>query len=185
MSKEVRKKIDKIYNKINSIAVKGKDNIFEYYKYVDELIDKGEYGYFEQVIFYYYNIDIVNDIDVSEVKKKTWKPILFNTNSSFSSKIKKMYDNKNVYQQSYNIYTTGTQSQSILLGQVKELDTNSIQFVKYTENKTFDKLMSTRKTFLEVIKNGITTIVTNDNASISEDQNLYNRYVIAIDLLLS
>jgi len=40
MSKEVRKQVDKIYKKIDLLAKKGKDNVFEYYKYIDELVAK-------------------------------------------------------------------------------------------------------------------------------------------------
>ena len=33
-----RKKLEKIYNQIDKIATKGKDNILEYTRYIDELI---------------------------------------------------------------------------------------------------------------------------------------------------
>lgn len=105
MSKEIRKHLEKIFNKIDSIAKKGKDNVFEYYKYIDELVSKGEYSYFEQALYYYYKIDISNYIDVSAVKRKTWKPILFETSSSFSTKLKRLYDDRKVYQIGFDIYS--------------------------------------------------------------------------------
>lgn len=185
MSKEVRKKIDKIYKKLDAIAKKGKDNVFEYYKYIDELIDRGEYGDFEQALFYNYNIDTTNYIDVSEVKKKTWKEILFQTNTSFLEKLKKMYDTRNVYQISSNIYTTGLTSSSVQLGQIVEVDQYS-QDAKYLiENKEFAKLMGSRKIFLDVVKNGTTTRIDVDDESLSADQNLLNRYSLALDILLA
>lgn len=186
MSKEVRKRLEKIYVKIDSIAKKGKDNVFEYYKYVDELVGKGQYSDFEQTLFYHYKIDIVDTIDISVVKKNTWKPILFQTNSSFSSKLKKMYDVKNVYQISNNIYTTGTSSMSVLLGQINEIDIYPEDAKYLIENKNYAKLMDSRKIYLEVYKVGSLTasMVTTDDQSLSYDQNLLNRYTISIDYLL-
>ena len=141
MSKELRKRVDKIYKKIDLIAKKGKDNVFEYYKYIDELVDKGEYSNFELALYYNYNIDTNIYIDVEEVKKKTWKEILFQTNTSFMDKLKSMYDTRNVYQISSNIYTTGLTSSSIQIGQIYEIDQYS-QDAKYlNENKDFAKLM--------------------------------------------
>lgn len=167
MSSAITKKLNKIFTKIDLLAKKGKDNVYEYYKYIDELIDNGDYGYLEQVLSYYYHIDIVNTIDVSVVKKTTWKPILFHTNTSFSTKLTNLYNSKDVYQMSYNIFTTlpdyqqfnettGLTSSSALLGQIKELDIQSPDYLKYVSNNEFAKLMGNRKTFLEVIKNGDT-----------------------------
>ena len=51
-----RKKLEKIYNQIDKIATKGKDNILEYTRYIDELIVKGDYSNFEQCLYYYYFI---------------------------------------------------------------------------------------------------------------------------------
>ena len=45
-----RKKLEKIYNQIDKIATKGKDNILEYTRYIDELIVKGDYSNFEGVL---------------------------------------------------------------------------------------------------------------------------------------
>lgn len=187
MSQEVRKKQAKIFNKVDSIAKKGRDNVFEYYKYIDELIDKGDYGDFEQVLFYYYGIEIVDVIDVSLVKKNTWKKILFNTNSSFSTKLKKIYDTNNVYQISTNIYTTGTSSMSLLLGQISEYDVYPDDPKFYTENRDLAKLTNTKKIYLSISKVGYLTAsqVTTDDASLSNEQNLLNRYSEAVNILLS
>jgi len=102
---EIKRKTEKQFNQIDKIAKKGKDQIYEYYKLVDEFINKGEYGYFEQTLSLYYNIDIVDYKGVDDVKRKTWPIILFQTNSSFQTKLKKMYDSKKVYQTSFDIYS--------------------------------------------------------------------------------
>ena len=53
-----KKKIEKIFNKIDKLATKGKDQIQEYYKLIDEIIDKGEYSYLEQCLSKFYEISL-------------------------------------------------------------------------------------------------------------------------------
>lgn len=100
-----RKKIEKIFNKIDKLATKGKDQIQEYYKLIDELIDKGEYSYLEQCLSKFYEIEASSFTNVVDIKTKTWNDILFLTNSSFSKKLKKLYDSKNVYQIAFDIHS--------------------------------------------------------------------------------
>ena len=45
-----KKKIQKIFNQIDKLASKGKEQIYEYHKLIDDLITKGEYNYFELII---------------------------------------------------------------------------------------------------------------------------------------
>jgi hypothetical protein len=100
-----KKKIEKIFNKIDKLATKGKDQIQEYYKLIDELIDKGEYSYLEQCLSKFYEIEASSFNNVVDVKTKTWNDILFLTNTSFSKKLKKLYDSKNVYQTAFDIHS--------------------------------------------------------------------------------
>lgn len=100
-----KKKIEKIFNKIDKLATKGKDQIQEYYKLIDELIDKGEYSYLEQCLSKFYEIEASSFSNVVDIKTKTWNDILFLTNSSFSKKLKKLYDSKNVYQIAFDIHS--------------------------------------------------------------------------------
>jgi hypothetical protein len=100
-----KKKIEKIFNKIDKLATKGKDQIQEYYKLIDELIDKGEYSYLEQCLSKFYEIEASSFSNVVDIKTKTWNDILFLTNTSFSKKLKKLYDSKNVYQISFDIHS--------------------------------------------------------------------------------
>jgi hypothetical protein len=106
MANLFRRKQEKIYKRIDSIATKGRDNILEYTKYIDELIDKGDYAELEQVLYDYYYIDIIDASDVEVIKKKTWDPILFQTTSSFLKKLSNLYKKKGVYQSSFDILTS-------------------------------------------------------------------------------
>ena len=62
------------------------------------------------------------------------------------------------------------------------------QDVKYLiQNKQYASIIGARKTYLSVYKIGVTQsyIVAVDSTSLSEQQNLLNRYKIAIDILNS
>lgn len=108
-----KKKIQKIFNQIDKLAVKGKEQVYSYYKLIDDLINKGDYNYFEICLFYSYNIDIKDYSNILEVKKKTWDEILFQTNSSISKKIKKVLDTKGVYQMGFDIYNDSANNLNI------------------------------------------------------------------------
>ena len=100
-----KKKIEKIFSRIDKLATKGKDQIQEYYKLIDELIDKGEYSYLNQCLSIFYEIEVSSFSNVVDIKTKTWNDILFLTNTSFSKKLKKLYDSKNVYQIAFDIHS--------------------------------------------------------------------------------
>lgn len=100
-----RKAIDKIYNKLTKIAQKGKEGAPEYWAYIDELIQRGQYTYFCDCLYLYYYIDTTDYIDVAELKKKTYPDICFNTKSDFLTRLSKLYKQKKVYQSSIDIYS--------------------------------------------------------------------------------
>lgn len=295
MSNLYRRKLQKIYNKVDSIALKGRDNFIEYYKFIDEIVEKGDYGAFEQSLYYYYAIDITNLNSIEDVKKKTWDDVLFQTKSSFLKKLKKIYDKKQVYQNSFDIFSTNpnvaqldligpyqidqitksysptsslpgievetsgeqvilnivepniysvsifkanwsdgvpnsqqfiqrinistqssiytTEIQTLVpgeyliqteerpnykflgynltitkdsfLGQIKEIDTYSEEAKYLLEDKQYAALIGARVIYLEVIKGTSSTIVDVINPQISQEQNLLNRYSLAIDILNS
>jgi hypothetical protein len=142
MSNLYRRKLLKIYNKIDSLAQKGRDNFMEYYKYIDEIIEKGDYGVLEQCLFYYYQIDITTFENVKDVKEKTWNNILFQTKSSFLTKLKKIYDRKNVYQISYDIFTTDPNYiQTTLSGPYNiDIETGTYSETSLTQSISFQRV---------------------------------------------
>ena len=52
-----KKRIDKIYNSINRVALSGMNNLLIYKNLVDEIIQRGEYDYYVQCLLYNYDID--------------------------------------------------------------------------------------------------------------------------------
>lgn len=179
-----KKKIKKISSQIDKLASKGRDYALEYYKYVDELVEKGDYNYFELALYYSYFIDITNIKSLEDVKKNTWDEILFQTNSPLSKKIKKVLDTKGVYQVSFSFYK---ESNNQYLGDVIEFDKLSPDSQYYLQNKQYARIIGTRVTYLEVKKVGddSSVIIDNEIPNASEETNLVNRYKIAVDYLLS
>jgi hypothetical protein len=73
------------------------------------------------------------------------------------------------------------------LGQIIEEGIYTDEYKYLIKNREYARITKTRKTFLEVKKFGATqsVIIDQDDLKLSEDNNLYNRYVIAVNLLLS
>lgn len=109
------RKLEKIFNKLDQIASKGRDNKLEYTKYIDELIEKGDFVAFQEMLSIFYQIDTLNVADVSDIKSRTWNEICFQTKSSFLQKLSKLYKKKKVYQQSFNIYSESSNSLNITI----------------------------------------------------------------------
>lgn len=180
-----RKKIQKIFNQIDRLAVKGKEQIFEYHKLIDDLISKGDYNYFDLTLFYSYNININDYLNLTDIKNKTWEEILFQTNSSISKKIKKMLDAKGVYQVGFNFFK---ESNNVNIGKILEIDQLSDDSKYYLLNKQYARLIGLRITYLEVTKfDDYTTnsVIVNTENYCTTENCLVNRYKIAVDYLLT
>ena len=103
MLNDPRKKVTKIFGQINKIAQKGKDYTLDYHKLIDEIVAKGDYAHLEMCLSDKYNLDPAKYRTVYEIKTKTWKHILFETEANFLTGLKKLYNKNSVYQQGYEI----------------------------------------------------------------------------------
>jgi hypothetical protein len=178
------KRIESIHSRIDKIALKGKDNYLEFSNYFNDLSTSGDYDNLLQCLYIYYNVDIEKVQSFDSLKRNSWKQILFSTNDLISTKIKKLYDKKLVYQTGFDIYRS---NDNYLLGQIVEEGIYNDETKYLIKNKEYARITKTRKTFLVVKKTGATysTIINQDNLQLSEENNLYNRYVEAVNLLLS
>jgi len=103
MQNPITLEIDKIFNKIDKIAKKGNENYIEYSIYIDELVKKGNYSYLRECLDVRYDFDI-SYMDITTVKKESWKVILFKTTTSYQDFIKKLLKSKQVYQSGLYYY---------------------------------------------------------------------------------
>lgn len=185
-----KRKIDKIYKKLDSISSKGKDNILEYYKYINELIDKGDYSVFEEVINLYYKIDITKYSNVKEYRDKVWEEICLETKLPILKRINKLYNDNGIYQQSTFIYKledyqVDVNGNIIPIGQIIESEKTTNDYNYLIKNKMYARLVGEVVPFLEVIKGDTTTIIDDYDFNLTPDQNLFNMYRMALDILLN
>jgi hypothetical protein len=150
-----RKKLDKIYNNLDKLALKGKENFVEYYSYIDELVEKGDYDSFQQCLYVYYKIDINNISDLQTVKKSAWDKICFQTDSSFLKRLKKLYDVKNVYQTSFDIYSSDNSYVNINLSQPLSITYSSTGYTQslsviLDDDIAYIKLLNTQVNKIEL-----------------------------------
>jgi hypothetical protein len=103
MAYDPRKKVTKIFGQINRIAQRGKDYTLDYHKLIDEIVAKGDYAHLEMCLSDHYNLDPTKYRTIHEIKSKTWKHILFETDASFITGLKKIYRAGGVYQQGHEI----------------------------------------------------------------------------------
>jgi len=114
-----RKDLLKIYNKIDTIVRRGHTALYDYYSYIDELIDNGKYQMFQDVLLQYYKIDVRTYRHVSDYRKISFEQISELTNSSFQKQFKKVCDSTGVYPNGFHYYDYYT---NVYLGDIKEVE---------------------------------------------------------------
>lgn len=74
-----------------------------------------------------------------------------------------------------------------IIGAITEVSIDDLDSNYYYKNKQLAEILGYKKTFLEVKKVGQTDVLTimHNDPTVSEEMNLYQRYVMAIDYLLS
>jgi hypothetical protein len=190
MNSLYKRKINKIYKKLDSLSSKGKDNILEYYKYINEIIEKKDYSVFEEVINLYYGIDLSKYSNVIEFRDKLWNEICLQTRLPILVRISKLYNSNGIYQQSTYIfkqenYEIDSDGRILPIGQIIESERNTNDFNYLLKNKMYARLIGERITFLEVIKNDVSIIIDDYDFNLNHDQNQFNQYKMAIDYLLN
>lgn len=98
-----RLEVDRIYSKIDKIAKKGSDNFVEYYAYINTLVNSGKYDVLFETLENKYDFNIAY-MEIDDVKKESWKRVLFKTNSSFQDSKMSLMKKKNIYQNGLYYY---------------------------------------------------------------------------------
>jgi hypothetical protein len=177
-----RKKVEKVYRKIDTLALVGYDNKIEYFNYIDELINNGNYSYLEEALLYYYNYDIHDKRSVNSYKDESWDVICSKTTTNHLIQIANLYKSKSIYQISYGVYDINNQ----FLGEIYEKEVNSENYEYYLKNKNYARLIGEFRTYLLIKKpNMEDLLIDQTDTSKSEDQNLFERYKLAVDYLLN
>ncbi len=99
-----KKRMNKIYSKIDTIAKKGKLGFIEYKQYIDTIVNDSQFYILQYVLERKYKIDSV-DLSLLEIKgDKIYNLIRLQTNSKFQENLTKLYDSYNTYQLGINVY---------------------------------------------------------------------------------
>lgn len=136
MDKVYRRKLEKIFNRVGNIASKGRDNVQEYFNLIDEMIEKGSYGSFLEVLDIFYDIDAIGENDVNIVKTNTWEQILFQTKTPLLQKLSILYRQYNVYQQANQIFL----NEPLLFPQISNKYSPTFSYTTSTASVDFDRI---------------------------------------------
>lgn len=206
-----RKKLEKILKKIDILSSKGKDQELQFIKYVNELLEKGDYSAFVEVLFIYYNIDVSDSRSVSEHLKSTWKGILEQTKSNFTKRLSnifksfaKKYNLKEIYQLGLDVYIKKNDDSNIFIGRLIETESFTDESQYHIKNKQYARLIGDRKTNLEVelidnskqiitsdynsifnITKNVSKITGDENVVMSQDFQLIEIYKESLEILLN
>lgn len=169
---QYRKNFDKLYNKINKLAQKGSDYIYEYFSLIDETVSLGQYSLLEDVMKVKYGITLRNFLSVNDFKENSFEIVRSLTNDLSAVNLQKLLDQKSVYQVGFYIYDKITNQ---YLGDVKELETQIGKRFTNTKliNLTID--LQAERGIQSSIYSAIPTF---------ENNPLYTRRYIVGDLLL-
>lgn len=129
-----RREFEKIYSKINKLAQKGSDYIYDYYNLIDEIIDNNQFAILEDVMLTKYEIQIKNFLSITEFKNFSFPEIRKQTNDSSSEALKKIINQKSVYSVGYYFYDKNTNR---YLGDIREID-NPVNQI-YTNTKLLNQ----------------------------------------------
>lgn len=166
---KLNRRLEQIYQKIDSIAKKGKDGYLDYSTYLDDLLVAGEWSLLDDVMIRKYNINTQLYKSVSEVKSKTFDKVRFSTLTQFQQDLKGLYNFYGVYQ---NIFDIQLLSDNSILGQIKEIERieENLPYYKDNELATQEKVVVI---YLEVTKNGLTYLI-------DDETTLIDKYKVAI-----
>lgn len=175
-----RSEFNKVYTKLSKIAQKGTDGKFEYYEYIDELIDNGRYSLLEDVMNDKFRIDIKRYQSIQIFKHKTFDIVRQNVNSSFQVELKKLFDAQSVYNVGFHFFN---KTNNHYLGDIKEIEQIE-PYIFYKDPKLVEKQDQSRIINIEVTKglpesiiNAIPAFETSVTSSVQYNQSTQVRYL--------
>jgi hypothetical protein len=92
-----RQEVDRIYQRLDQLAKGGDLSIYDYYQYIDDLIDEGKFEYLGDVLSNKYKIEMSDYWSIEDFKKNSFKKIKFNTKSVSQIEYNRLFKEKSVY----------------------------------------------------------------------------------------
>ena len=168
-----KKRILRIYNKIAQITQKGKGSFMEYYNYIDDVINNGEYSILQDVYINYFDVDIRLYKSITIMKQKTWNLIGISVNPLFQNRFVDYCEDNGVYQVGKYFYDSSNNEQ---LGEFTIVNrANTINYLGVTYSYYPDTIYY-RNT--DLYKNAFNKI-SNTNKNNTTNKYLANIYKIA------
>ena len=116
MNKFDKKRLNKMYEKIDNIASQGKLGWEEYKEYIDEIVNDGQFWIFQNLLSRKYGFKDSGKISFVDAKTPNiFDQIRIQTNSGFQKSLKRLYDDNNCYQIGKMVYGS---TSSVFLGEI-------------------------------------------------------------------
>jgi len=111
-----RKRLQRMYDKVDRIAQEGMLGWLEYKEYLDEIVNDSQFWIFQQMLAVKYGFDNTGRMSLWEAKElKVYDVIRNKTTSTFQRQMKALYDSKGCHQIGKKVYLT---SDNTLLGEI-------------------------------------------------------------------
>lgn len=147
MNKFDKKRLNKMYEKIDSIAGQGKLGFVEYKEYLDEIVSDGQFWIFQNLLSRKYGFTGSGSVSLVDAKTESvYDRIRVQTNSPFQKELKKLYDTSICYQIGKKVYSAtssvflGEIYQQAALGNTQSFQYDSVVAVKSNEVRTYDNV---------------------------------------------
>ncbi len=117
VSGDSKRRINKVFKKLDALARAGTGSELSYYSYVDEMLANSMYPDLVLCLEVKYGLDPLSYPSLGEMKRETWGAMLEMTKDILSWRLKKLYDSKDVYQIGTSFYSGSWEASSVDLSQ--------------------------------------------------------------------
>lgn len=116
MNKFDKRRLAKMYDKVDRIAQDGMVGFEDYKEYLDEVVNDSQFWLFQQMLAVKYGFDDTGSLSLVDAKSsKVYDRIRLRTTSRFQRDLKSLYDGLGCHQVGTNVYLT---VDNTLLGQI-------------------------------------------------------------------
>ena len=145
-------RVNFLYNKITKVAKRGKDYYYEWDDLVNESLSQNELRLLTDVMSKYFSINFDRYPTLDDFKKKSWPLIRSVTEGLENVELKKINENKGVYQIGWDFYLV---SNNYSIGQIRELSEDGKEIVRVFTLLQIQDLISATSSIYEKYATGI------------------------------